>query len=86
MFIMDTEVHPPNQPKNYPFREFGKAKIVGRSFQKQWYEMFSWLDYDENKDVVFCHICCMAEKNQLLNVHSKDLLLYKLGFQTGRMP
>ena len=58
----------PNQPRSfkYRFREYGKAKIVRRCFQKQWYDMFSWLDYDENKDVVFCHFCRMADKNQQL--------------------
>ena len=29
-------------------REFGKTKVVRRSFQVNWYNNFSWLDYDES--------------------------------------
>ena len=46
--------------------------------------MFSWLDYDENKDVVFCHFCRMADKNQQLNVPSKEPTFIKSGFSNWK--
>ena len=42
--------------------------------------MFSWLDYEENKDVVFCHVCRKADQNQQLNVQSKEPAFIKSGF------
>ena len=54
----------PNQPRSkdfsYPVREFEKIKVVRRSFQDNWYDSCSWLDYDESKDAVYCYVCRLA--------------------------
>ena len=75
-----------NQPRGfkYPFREFGKTKIVRRCFQQWLYDVFSWLDYEENKDVVFCHICRKADQSQQLNVQSKKSAFIKSGFSNWK--
>ena len=57
----------PNQPRKsfkYPVREFGKTKVVRRSFQVSWYDSFSWLNYDESKDAVYCYICRLADSQK----------------------
>ena len=50
----------PNQPMKFNFlkRQFGKTKIVNRSFQ------WRWLHYDESRDLAYCncHICVVAIK------------------------
>lgn len=55
----------PNQPRSksfkYPVREFGKTKVV-RSFQDHWYDSFSWLDYDESKDIVYASYKCVVRE------------------------
>ena len=40
-----------HQPRKFQFpqREFGKTSIVKRSFQKQWFDRWSWLHYDEDQ-------------------------------------
>ena len=76
----------PNQPKNfkYPFREFGKTKVVKRCFQKQWYGTYSWLDYDETDDVVYCHVCRLADSHNKLNVPLKEPTFTKTGFSNWK--
>lgn len=51
--------HPPAQFK-YPKRAFGKAKPVYCSAQRQWFQSWPFLHYDEAKDAVFCHTCVKA--------------------------
>ncbi|XP_063920420.1 zinc finger MYM-type protein 1-like [Zophobas morio] len=38
----------------YPSRNFGNRL---RSFNKEWYKVFPWLEYSVSKDCVFCHYC-----------------------------
>ena len=56
----------PNQPMkfNFPKRQFGKTKIVNRSFQSQWFQKWRWLHNDEACDLSYCnyHICIVAIK------------------------
>ena len=41
----------PNQPKlDFP-------QTNGRRFKESWYQQYSWLEYDVQKDAVFCFIC-----------------------------
>ena len=37
-------------------RQFGETKIVKRACQVSWFRSWSWLHYDETKDVVLCYI------------------------------
>ncbi|KAH3885564.1 hypothetical protein DPMN_009559 [Dreissena polymorpha] len=54
----------PNQPRNFAFpkRTFGKKKPVQRSFQFSWFESFTWLHYNESRDLAFCYFCMTAKK------------------------
>lgn len=56
----------PHQPRTlaFPKRTFGTTKTVERSFQKNWFDKWPFLHYDEPKDAVFCHTCTMAFKLQ----------------------
>ena len=79
----------PNQPRSkdfkYPMREFGKTKVVRRSFQDNGYDSFSWLDYDEsNAD---CYICQLADsQKKLCNTPLKEPAFIKVVSVTGKMP
>ena len=52
----------PHQPLNFtfPMRDFGKKAVVKRAFQPGWFKSWSWLHYDEAKDVVLCHTSVQA--------------------------
>ena len=66
-------------------REFGKTKVVRRSFQDQWYDSFSWLDYDESKDVVYCYICRLADsQNKLHSTLLKEASFIDSGFSNWK--
>ena len=75
----------PNQPRSkdfkYSMREFGKTKVVRRTFQDNWYDSFSWLDYDESKDAVYCYICRLADsQKKLCNIPLKEPAFINSGF------
>ena len=58
----------PHQPSffHFPQREFGKTSVVKRSFQRQWCDGWSWLHYDEDRDLAFCftcHVMCAVSLN-----------------------
>ena len=57
--LPDTPNHPPSS-FNFPPREFGKKQIVKRFCQLSWFSKWKWLHYDEDDDVVFCHLCVTA--------------------------
>ena len=42
-----------NLPKNYVFPKHNNK----RSFLKQWFNIFGWLEYDATKDRAFCQAC-----------------------------
>lgn len=44
-------------------------------------DSFSWLDYDENKDAVYCHTCRQAEpEKKLHSVTCKEAAFASIGF------
>ena len=59
-----------HQPRTFEFpkREFGKTSVTYRAFQAKWFDRWSWLHYDEAKDVVFCFTC--------LHVHANGKLVW----------
>ena len=61
----------PYQPSSYSFpkRSFGKKSVVFRSCQSNWFKHWSWLHYDEAKDVVLCHICSKAVAERKVKRH-----------------
>lgn len=56
----------PHQPMNFTFpkREFGKKIVKKSSFQSSWFKRYTWLHYDEERDVAFCHTCVKAYKEK----------------------
>ena len=44
-----------NQPRGIQF-----PQTKGRSFQENWFDLYNWLHYDEEKDAAFCHVCLQA--------------------------
>lgn len=56
-------------------------KSKGRTFQTSWMEKYLWLDYDSEKDCVFCRSCKSADTNDLLKSHMrKDPTFISDGF------
>ena len=49
----------PHQPSSFRFpkREFGNTLVMKRSFQRKWFDRWSWLHYEENLDLAFCFTC-----------------------------
>ena len=73
----------PHQPQkyNYPKRDFGKTKVVKRSFQPCWYEKWSWLHYNEGQDSVLCFTCTQAsQQKKILWSSSADMAFISRGF------
>ncbi len=64
----------PCQPKdyNFPKRVFGKKGDTSRAFQSHWFKIWTFLHYDEAKDVVFCHTCMVAAKRKMLSTNNLD--------------
>ena len=50
----------PHQPLvnfKFPYREFGKQKLVKHAFQHSWFAKWKWLHYEEDMDKAFCYNC-----------------------------
>jgi len=72
-----------NQPANFKFpkHHFGKTKLVSHSFQPQWFQKWKWLQYDEARDLVLCHICSTAVRiGKMKNCGNVDLASIDRGF------
>lgn len=80
---MDLLPEEPYQPKDlkFPQRDFGKTKIVKRSFQPSWYSKWPWLHYNHNDDTVLCFTCAKAAAQKKLQWSSSaDLAFISRGF------
>lgn len=76
-----------HQPSSFhfPHREFGKASVVKRSFQRKWFERWSWLHYDEDRDLAFCFVCVVAyQKNLLQSAHCFEQAFISTGFSNWK--
>ncbi|KAJ8895236.1 hypothetical protein PR048_000561 [Dryococelus australis] len=61
----------------------GKSK--GRTFQKSWKTSFSWLEWVESSDKVFCKTCKKAEANGFLKfITKKDDTFISVGFSNWK--
>ena len=72
-----------HQPKkfNFPKREFGKTKVIMRSFQPSWFEKWHWLHYNESEDSVLCHTCAKASLQKKIQWSlSADMAFIARGF------
>eukprot|EP00731_Ephydatia_muelleri_P025509 Em0017g592a len=73
----------PNHPikYNFPKRAFGVKEITHRSFQPQWFQTWSWIHYDEGRDIVFCSICVKAARsNKLKAAKTCDVSFISRGY------
>lgn len=57
-----------NQPRNisFPKRQYGVKNPVYRRFQKQFFDDFPWLHYNEQTDRAFCHECICANHENMI--------------------
>ena len=69
---VSSKPHHPAAGFQFPTRSFGKTKVVHRSFQFTWFSQWPFLHYDEAKDVVYCHTCLMALKQERLMSKNAD--------------
>ena len=59
--------------------------MVKRSFQRQWFNRWSWLHYDEDRDLAFCFTCVSAYRNnQLQSAHCLDQGFISTGFSNWK--
>ena len=56
--VIGNKAHQPCSCK-FPQRDFGKTSVVRRSFQRQWFDRWSWLHYSEDKDLAFYFTCIL---------------------------
>ena len=73
----------PNHPikYNFPKQAFGVKEITHRSFQPQWFQKWSWIHYDEGRDIVFCSICVKAARsNELKAAKTCDVSFISRGY------
>ncbi|KAI5663651.1 hypothetical protein M9H77_22974 [Catharanthus roseus] len=71
----------PTQPYDHKFpqTDFGEIR---RSFQKQWFKDFTWLEYSVHKDAAFCFCCYLFGKGQ--NHKHGDDIFTKVGFKNWK--
>jgi len=58
---------------------------VQRSFQKSWFELFTWLEYSPKFDLAFCFPCCMFNNSNGINVGQTDKAYTKTGFKNWKI-
>ena len=88
-FVLPNVGDTANQPLdfNFPKREFGKTKVVRRSFQAQWFAKWPWLHYDSARDLAFCHTCVSAVASGKLSLWAgnvKDSAFLSTGFSNWK--
>ena len=55
------------------------------TFQPQWFDKWTWLHYDEERDVAFCHTCIIAKRNDHLhNVSILEQSFISTGFSNWK--
>ena len=80
--------HSPHQPKkfSFPYRSYGKTKVVQRRFQAEWFDTWTWITYDETKDVVFCIVCQQASKEKKLSYSKHEPTFISKGYCNWKEP
>ena len=77
----------PHQPLTnfkFPYREFGKQKIVKRAFQHLWFSKWKWLHYEEDTDKAFCYNCIKAYTEGKLRTPNLELAFISKGFNNWK--
>ena len=73
----------PYQPRNvvFPPCKFG---VQSRSFQAGWFDKWKWLDWDNKKDCVYCHPCCMAVRLNFTLLKKAESAFSESGFRNWK--
>ncbi|KAI5649156.1 hypothetical protein M9H77_35161 [Catharanthus roseus] len=71
----------PTQPCDHKFPQTDSGEIR-RSFQKQWFKDFTWLEYNVHKDAAFCFCCYLFGKGQ--NHKHGDDIFTEVGFKNWK--
>ena len=77
----------PHQPLvnfKFPYREFGKRKLVKRAFQHSWFAKWKWLHYEEDMDKAFCYNCIQEYKEDKLRASNLELAFISKGFNNWK--
>ena len=77
----------PHQPlvnSKFPYREFGKQKLVKRAFQHSWFAKWKWLHYEEDMYKAFCYNCIQAYKEDKLRASNLELAFISKGFNNWK--
>ena len=71
----------PNQSREFelPPRHFGKEE-AGRTFQPHWFDKYSWIHYDQDRDAAFCHVCINALKENMISSNKAEDAFTKIGY------
>ena len=73
--------------RRIPKRQFGKSKLVFRSFQVAWFDIWRWMHYVEDEDKLICNTCTRAHTtHQLAMLDAGMQPPSPKAIQTGRMP
>ena len=78
----------PNHPSasfKFPHREFGKKHVVKCSCQSSWFSKWKWLHYNEDDDVVFCHLCVTALVRNKIKWNKGESAFVSRDIAIGRM-
>ena len=82
--VRDDDATPskPHQPRKFAFpkREYGKKTVVRRAFNPSWFDIHTWLDYDEAMDAVFCHVCKRGIREKGVKTTCSDVAFMSRGF------
>ena len=77
----------PHQPLvnfKFPYREFGKQKLVKRAFQHSWFAKWKWLHYEEDMDKAICYNCIQAYEEDKLRASNLELAFISKGFNNWK--
>ena len=86
VWILDvgSKPHQPLVNFKFPYREFGKQKLVKRAFQHSWFAKWKWLHYEEDMDKAFCYNCIQAYKEDKLRASNLELAFISKGFNNWK--
>ena len=76
----------PNQLKTFKFpqRSFGQKKTVKKSCQSSWFANRTWLHYDEENDLAYCHVCMVTYRDGKLNSSNLENSFILHGFSSWK--
>ena len=82
--VIGDKLHQPSSFR-FPKREFVNTLVMKRSFQRKWFDRWSWLHYKENLDLAFRFTCVTAYQNNLLqSAHCLEPTFISTGFSNWK--